>query len=74
MQVIITYPNTKEDRLKAEYAVVALDDEYGEFDNYRTVAGNNNQLHTILQSDYALLNQYDVQYIVGDDIKVQVVD
>lgn len=72
MQIILTYPNTPTAIKQASIAIEALIDEYGEFDDSKTVAVKDN-LVTVLEATNAFFNQQDIQAITGT-VKALLVD
>lgn len=72
MQIILTYPNTPTAVQQASIAIAALIDEYGEFDDSKTVAVKDN-LVTVLEATNAFFNQQDIQCVTGT-VKALLVD
>lgn len=72
MQIILTYPNTPTAIKQASIAIAALIDEYGEFDEYKTVATKDG-LTTVLEATNAFFNQQDIQDLTGT-VKALLVD
>lgn len=72
MQIILTYPNTPTAIQQASIAIAALIDEYGEFDDSKTVAVKEN-LVTVLEATNAFFNQQDIQDLTGT-VKALLVD
>ena len=72
MQIILTYPNTPTAIQQASIAIAALIDEYGEFDDSKTVAVKEN-LVTVLEATNAFFNEQEIQTITGT-VKALLVD